>query len=439
MSARLERHIGLFALTLYGIGDILGAGIYGLVGKAAGVMGSGVWLAFLVSLVIAMLTGLSYASLGSQFPKAAGSAYVLLKAFGSRFFAYVAGLLALASGLTSMATGSRVFAGYLHGFFPTIPISIGAVILLTLLGFIVWRGIRESMWVNSLSTLIELSGLLIIIFIGVKYWGSVDYFDFKTVENPSGEFSPSLMLSGAVLVFYSFIGFEDLLNVGEEAKNPERNLPIALLVALFVSSIVYVAVSITAISVIPAEILAQSNQPLVDVVKTAAPWFPAKMFSVIALVAVSNTVLLNFIMGSRLLYGLSRLRVIHSFLDHIDVNRKTPSRAILFVYGIVIILALSGDISSLARATSLLLLLVFVGMNLSLIRIKRRDGVPKGRLDIPLFVPVLGAFFSLVLICFGQTKDWLIAGALLVLIVISYLVAKPSAEAMTKMMEMEED
>lgn len=433
--AKLERHIGLLALTLYGVGDILGAGIYGLVGKAAGFLGNGVWLAFLVGFTVAALSGLTYASLCSRFPKAAGSSYVVLKVFGSGFGAFVVGLTALFSGLTSMAAASRIFGAYFHGLAAWLPPEAGAVAFLTVIAAILWRGIRESIMANTILTLCEVGGLLIVIAVGIPYLGSVDYLDFTAVENAAGTLSAPILLSATVLVFYSFVGFEDIINVGEEVKDPHRTLPRGLIFALLIASVIYFLVAVVAVSVLPAGDLARSSQPLVEVVAKAAPWFPTKIFSVISLLAVSNTALLNFLMGSRLLYGLARLRVLPKALDHVHPRRKTPTRAILLVYGIALALCVTGEVSTLARATSILLLLVFVTMNLSLIRLKIKGESERAAFDVPAFVPALGLVGCLVLLCFGKSADWLTAGVLLAVILGLYAVARPNREAIARMVE----
>jgi len=196
-------------------------------------------------------------------------------------------------------------------------------------------------------------------------------------------------------------------------------------------------VSVVAVSVLPAADLALSSQPLVDVVAKAAPWFPLKLFSVISLLAESNTALLNFLMGSRLLYGLARLKVLPKALDHVHPRRKTPTRAILLVYGISLALALSGEVSTLARATSLLLLLVFLAMNLSLLKLKIRGEENRAAFDVPAFIPALGFLGCLVLLAFGKAADWLTAGVILAIILGLYAIARPSAAAIAKMVEEE--
>jgi APA family basic amino acid/polyamine antiporter len=436
LAVALRRHIGLLALTLYGVGDILGAGIYGLVGKAAGALGSGLWVAFLLGFLVAGLSGLTYASLCSRFPKAAGSSFVVLKAFGSSFGAFAVGLTALFSGLTSMAAAARIFGGYFHGL-ASIPVEIGAAAFLTLVAAVLYRGIKESIAANTVLTLCEVGGLLIVIALGIPFLGSVDYTSFVAPANPAGTLAGPLLLSTTVLVFYSFVGFEDIINVGEEVKDPHRTMPRGLMMALLIASAIYLLVAVVAVSVIPAQELANSQQPLVDVVAKAAPWFPTKIFTVISLLAVSNTALLNFLMGSRLLYGLAHLKVLPKFLDHVHPKRKTPTRAIFLVYGISLALCLTGEVSTLARSTSLLLLLVFITMNACLLKLKISGEKERPAFNVPIFVPALGAIGCGVLLCFGEARDWLTAGVLLGLIVIFYAIARPDAAAIAKMVNEE--
>ncbi len=425
----LSRNISLLALTLYGVGDILGAGVYGLVGKAAGQLGNTVWLAFLVSMIAAGLTGLSYASLGSRYPKAGGASYITHRAYNRAWLSYGVGLAVLASGLTSMATATRVFSGYFQGFLGIdIPLSFVIIGFSLALAFIVYWGIKEVMWANALCTLIELSGLALIIFVGFKFIGSVDYLDATTVNNPTGELGTSLILTGAVLTFYSFVGFEDILNVAEEVKNPQRNLPIGLLLAVGISSIIYMLISVIAVSVVPAADLANSKQPLVDVVRVAAPWFPVAVFSTIAMFAVSNTALLNFVMGSRLVYGMANQGLLPKQLSQVHVKRKTPHIATGVLLIILLILALSGDISSLAKSTSVLLLLCFMIVNIALVILKYRKDEPPGKFEIPTIIPILGAIVCAVMLSFAHRPELQTAGIILVVIGTLYFALKPKKE-----------
>lgn len=424
---KLHRHIGLGALIIYGVGDILGAGIYGLVGKAAGEMGNAIWMAFVASMVAAGLTGLSYASLGSRYPHAGGAAYITQRAYGNSFLSYVIGLAALSSGVTSMATSSRAFSGYLVSFVPSLPISAVVIAFFAVLSVVVLRGIRESMWMNLVCTGIEVLGLLFIIAVGFKFLGRVDYFEATTTSNPGGEIGPVLILSGAVLTFFSFVGFEDIINVSEEVIEPERNVPWGLVSAVVISSVIYVLISLVAVSVVPASELALSTAPLVEVVKGAAPWFPPVAFGVIAMFAVANTALLNFIMGSRLIYGMSKHGLLPKGLSKVSQTRRTPYVATLFILIFVLVLALLGDISSLARATSVLLLFCFLVVNVALVVLKRRKTEKPGQFEVPYAVPVLGAVVCAAMLAFSKAEELKVAGVILAGIVALYLIRRPKA------------
>lgn len=421
---KLQRHIGLVSLTLYGVGDILGSGIYGLVGKAAGQLGNFVWLAFLVSFLVALTTGISYAALGARYPRAAGSSFIIWKAFRSPFLAFVAGLATLASGLTSMAAAANIFAGYFTGMLPVVPMWLGILGFCCLLTGIVLKGIKESIWANTVCTLIEVSGLVLVIAAGLPYLGEVNLADVQSIPGGAG-LSSTLILSGAVLTFYSFVGFEDLLNVSEEVVQPKRNVPLGLMLALLIASSIYMLVAVVAVSVIPAAQLGESKQPLVDVIATSWPWFPTKIFSVIALFAVSNTALLNFIMGSRLLYGLGNLGLIPKFFSRVHGRTRTPYVAILATAAIFLILAYVGDVSSLARATSLFVLSVFMLMCASLFWFQRLEK-RRRRWRIPQIVPLLGVAFTATMMSHAQLEDVKIAGTLFALIVILYLIKRPT-------------
>lgn len=424
----MPRTMGLGALVIYGVGDMLGAGIYGLVGKGAHKLGNMVWLSFVVSMLAAIFTGLSYASLGSRHPRAAGAAYIVGRAFRYRPLAYVVGLVVLASGLTSLAAAARVSAGYVAAFVPGAPplaVSIAFVVALALVTFM---GMRESTWLNVICTTVEVGGLVFIIAVGARYWGSVDLTDARSVANPSGDVSLGFLLSGAVLTFYAFVGFEDMLNVSEEVKDVKRNFPIGLLAALGLTTLVYVGISITAISVVPHADLAASSGPLVEVSRRAAPWLPPTVYSAIAIFAVTNTALLNLVMGSRLVWGMAKQGLLPKALTTLHASRRTPHRAILLLTGIVLVLVLIGDISSLARATSVLILVVFTVVNASLIVLQRRKGEAKGALEVPAFVPAVGIAISLALVSGAERAELLIAGALVLGAVVTYFIVRPTGD-----------
>lgn len=414
----LKRTIGGGQLLLYGLGSMVGTGIYGLIGKAAGTMGGALWLAFLVAMSAALLTGISYASIASRYPRAGGAAYATQRAYHAPWLSYVVGLTVLCSGLASIATQAKVvaenvnvLAGLNFGFTimsaPAEILFLGIGFLLIVAG-IVYRGISASVWVNAAFTVISGVGLLLVVVVGARFWGQADLLSAPTTAaNPLGDITFGLLLQGSILTFFSFLGFEDMLNVAEEVERPERNMPIGIIGAMLIASLIYIAVSITAVSVVPWRELALAPAPLMLVVDRAAPWFPAIGFTIITIAAVSNTALVNFVMGSRLLYGMARQNLVPLAFGRVHGRRRTPQVAIATMLIVVLLMQFAGDISQLASATVLLLLLVFVIVNVALIVLKLREGNISGRFNAPMIVPILGAAVCLAMIA-GRTinADW---------------------------------
>lgn len=421
----LHRSIGPTQMALYGLGSMLGAGVYGLMGKAAGQVGNAVWLAFVVALVAALLTALSYASLGSRYPRAAGAAYVTQRAYGFPLLSFMVGLALVCSGLTSIATQSRVFAANLIELvgLDGLPVAWLALGFLLIMTGIVFRGIRESMWVNVLCTIVEASGLILVVAVGFSYWGSVDYFE--TPAAPGDDHVILIVMQGAVLAFFAFIGFEDMYNVAEEVRDPQRTIPLGLITAMLAAAILYIAVAITAVSVVPWQELGTAPGPITEVVSRAAPIIPPILFTGITLFAVANTGLVNFVTASRLLYGMGRQGLLPAFFGRVHSDRRTPHIAILVLFLILVPLALAGTISELASATVLLLLSVFAVVNGSLFVLKGRKSEEPGKFEIPRFVPALGVIVCVVLIAVRvSTGDWrapAIAGGLLLGCLVIYL------------------
>ncbi len=431
---QLKRAAGLTQITLFGLGSMLGAGIYGLIGKAAGELGSAVWLAFLVAMVAAMLTGLSYACIASRFPKAGGAAYVTQMAYRRPMISYVVGLAVVCSGLTSIATQSNVVAANIaEAFGIETPLWLIAIGFLILLSGVLFRGISESLWLNALCTVVEAFGLILVICVGISAWGNANLLEFPPVEGGGLEGSTALLLmQGAVLTFFSFIGFEDMLNVSEEVRDPERTMPLAFILAILAATLIYIAVSITAVSVVPWQELAEAAGPLTLVVERAAPWFPVGVFAAITIFAVANTALVNYVMASRLLYGMSRQGLLPEALGRVHRTRRTPYVAILVLLVIVVFLSLVGDIAALASSTVLLLLMVFTVVNVALIVLKRRPDDTPGRFEVPIIVPALGALFCAALLVVRIAEgDWtapLIAGGLVLAILVLYAVTGAGRE-----------
>jgi APA family basic amino acid/polyamine antiporter len=410
---QLRRSLGFWALVFYGVGDILGAGIYALVGKVAGVAGSASWAAFAIALLVAGLTAITYAELGGRFPRSSGESFFVEQAFGRPGLALVVGWVVLCSGVLSLATVSVAFGGYMHGLAPGLPPSVTVVGILVLLAAINFRGMRESSTINIVATMVELTGLLIVIVVGTLFLSDAPDVGIRETITASSHVSWKAIASGAALSFFAFIGFEDMVNVAEEVKDPERNMPRAILLALAVTGLVYLLVVLIATTVVAPATLADSKAPLLAVVQRATNIVPDRVFTLIALFAVANTGLLNFIMGSRLIYGMSRQGLLPSALGTVHPTRRTPHLAILTVLAVALTLALSGTLTYLAGTTSLLLLVVFFAVNLSLVAVKRHDHGPLRTFCAPRLIPIAGALTCLALMPFVPRGSLLTAVVIL--------------------------
>jgi amino acid transporter len=271
------------------------------------------------------------------------------------------------------------------------------------------------MWVNVLCTLVEAGGLLLVIFAGFSFWGSVDYFELP--PSPDGDHAVLVVMQGAVLAFFAFIGFEDMINVAEETRDPERTVPLGLVLAMLGAAILYIAVAITAVSVVPWRELAEAPGPITEVMARAAPSISPIVFTAITLFAVANTALVNYVTASRLIYGMAQQGLLPRKLGDVHAKRQTPHIAVAALFLVLAPLALLGSIAELAAATVLLLLLVFMVVNGALVILKRRKSEALGRFEVPLFVPVLGAIVCFVLIVVrvltGDIAAPLLAGGLL--------------------------
>lgn len=427
----LRRVLGFWALVAFGVGDILGAGIYVLIGEIAGIAGHASWIAFGVALVVAGLTALSYAELGSRFPKSGGEAQFCQQGLGSPGLALMTGWLVLSSGIVSLATVARAFAGYALALFevsaPVALIGMAVVFLMGIAAINVW-GIRQTSMLNILLTIVEVSGLIIVLVAGVFFLSGPNASDSTQIAGASGGAEGigwSVIFQAGALAFFAFIGFEDMVNVAEEAKNPRRNMPRAILVAVAIAGLVYMLVIAVATRVVPPQELSASQAPLLEVVTRAAPSIPVWLFAAIALFAVGNTGLLNFVTASRLLYGMAGQKLVPGWFGTLHAKFQTPQRATVAVLIVAIILAASGTVSFLAGTTSVLILTVFFLVNVSLLAAKtcRRDRVPAhDGFTVPVIVPVIAAITCLVLASFvpgdSMLRALVLVGIGLVLMVI---------------------
>lgn len=420
---RLRRAITGPLLFAFILGDVLGAGIYALMGVLSAEIGGMLWAPLLIALLLALLTAGSYAELVTKYPRAGGAAVFAERAFHSRIVSFLVGFSMMAAGVVSAAGLAIAFAGeYLQTFFalPAIPV---AMVFLLIIGALNARGIRESMSANLVMTAIEVSGLVIVIVVvGIFVaggWGDMT----RVTQAPEGTGVAVAVLSGALIAYYSFVGFETSANVIEEVKNPSKAYPRALFGALITAGVVYVLVGVASSAALPPEQLQDSSGPLLAVVEATGVGVPPWLFSLIALIAVANGALLTMIMASRLAYGMAEQGLLPGALARVLPRRKTPWVAILATTTIAMLLTLVGDLATLAETVVLLLLFVFMSANVSVL-VLRRDRVEHAHFRVWTFVPYLGIASCILLLTQQRPEVWLFGAILLAVGVVLYVVAQ---------------
>lgn len=389
----LKRSLSLWSISFYGIGTIVGAGIYVLIGKVGLEARIYLPLSFLLAGVIAAFTALSYAEMSSRFPKSAGSAIYAFEAWHSPKVSQFVAVLVVLSGIISAAAISNGFVGYLNLFIP-VPAFIAISALALLLAAIAAWGIKESALVITLITLIEVGGLLFVIFCGLNT--DIDFSQSLSFEG----FSLATLISigmGSFLAFYAFIGFEDMVNVAEEVKDPRRNLPMAIIIAIVISSALYISVAFVAVISVPIEQLANSDAPLAYIVESAG--YPTAFIGLISLLAVVNGALVQLIMASRLLYGMATQGLFPRVLAHVNAKTQTPIISTSIIAFLIWVFATLLPITLLAKTTSFIMLSVFAVVNLALLVVKRQQRVLANECKTyPTLVPIIGFTLCLLLL-----------------------------------------
>ena len=389
----LSRHIGLFHLTMYGVGLILGAGIYVLIGEAAGFAGNTLWISFILGGIVAAFAGLSYSELTALFPRAAAEYVFVKEGFRSDFIGFIVGWLTILTSIIVAATVALGFGGYMEEL-TNIPIIISALAILGILSFVNFIGIKESAWANTIFAIITIAGLGIIIVIGFSFpmETEIDYF-----ENPLG-FSGIIL--AFVLVFFAFIGFEDMANVAEEVKRPQKTIPRAIMLSVLITTIIYIFVSFASIRIVGWEQLAESSAPLAFVAEQRLGNQGHFVLSIIALFATASTILITLVAGARIFYGMARDGSLPSKLALIHHKTKTPWLAVILIFVTAIGFSFIGDIVIVANIVVFAVVVTFAMINLSviLLRYTRPD------LERPYRVPVnVGKFPILPLFGLGAT------------------------------------
>ncbi len=389
--AGLSRSLGLTLITLYGLGNILGAGIYVLIGEVVGAAGMGAPMAFIMAAIVAALSAFTYGELAARFPVSAGEAVYVHEAFDLHWLSMTVGLLIAAAGMVSAATLARGFAGYFQ-VLVDLPDALLIVCVVVVLGFIAAWGIKSSVRIAATLTIIEAGGLVMIVAVA---GGNLDTVpeNLPRMLLLEGDSTLSGLVLGAFLAFFAFIGFEDMVNVAEEVERPERNLPLGILIALCVSTVIYLLVVLAALTSVPMEKLAESKAPLALVYQHATGGSPV-VISSIGLLAVVNGALVQIIMAARIFYGMSVNGWLPRVLGTVNPRTRTPVTATMVVIVIVVTLALWFPLVGLASTTSFLVLTVFGVVNLTLVALKRRQPEAAGVMPCPLWVPVAGATAS---------------------------------------------
>lgn len=393
--AELKRTLGLAECVFFGVGSILGAGIYTLIGKVAGVSGNLIWLSFFFASMSALFTAFSYAELSAAFPKAGGEYEYAKKAFGKKTGVFL-GLTISLNGIISGATVAIGFAEYLSELIG-INLLASAMGIIALLFGVNVLGIRGSSVVNIIFTVIEVSGLLFVIYVAIPYIGDVNY-----LEIPANGFNA--ILAASSLAFFAYIGFEEIVKLAEETKSPEKNIPRALFISSIIVMVTYSLVAISAVSVIPYEDLGNSSSPLADVIGKDYGKTGVIIISVIALFATGNTILSNMVGSSRVILNMSKETKAMKLLSYISPKRKSPLYALVLILLLMLGFALIGNIETIARIATVFIFITFIVVNLSVIvlRIRQKEiprpyRIPWNINNIPI-LSVMGILSTLVLL-----------------------------------------
>ena len=361
---QLKRSLGLLSCTLMGIGVILGAGIYALVGKAAGLAGNAVWVSFFAAAVVAALTGLSYAELSSFIPRAGGEYHYARRAFGERIAFLVTWLLLVGLAIASAAVALG-FGGYLHAL-AGVPIIPGALVMIAATAAFLSYGIKESAFLAGLCTVLEIIGLVVVLVIGVPHIGDIDL-----MEMPRGLDG---VMSAAALIFFAYIGFEEIVQLAEETHDPTRTIPRALFLSIAITTALYVVVAVAAISVVGWEKLGASDSPLAMVAETALGSRASAGIAVIALFSTFNTVLVILMSSARLLWGMAEDGALPSRIARVHEKRKTPWVATLIVGAIAAAITVGFKrIEVVANVTNVAIFLTFLIINGAVIVLRFRE------------------------------------------------------------------
>ncbi len=409
----LEKRLRLFEATMAGVGYILGAGIYVLIGAVASSAGSAIWLAFILAGFAALTSGLSYAELASMFPVNESEYKYAKEGLSEKFgfFSYISIILALTIGIAGVSLGFASYFSELTGFGNT---GLIAVIVILSFALLNWFSIKGAAKVTFLCTLASIIGLLTIVGLAV-FNGNLSA---SYTEMPEGIMG---VIQGASLIFFAYLGFEGIVKLSDETKNARKTIPRAIILAIIISTVVYIAVAIASVSVLSWQELAASSAPLADVASAVMGSYAFTFLAIIALLSTSNTILMGILSSSRGFYGLGLIFKKFKFLSKVGI-RNTPTRSIIITTLIALVFLLFDDISLIVGFTNFLIFVTFIIMNLAVINLRYKKPDLRRKFKVPLaigktpVIPVLGIVISLFLM-FNLQPINIITGIIVTIII----------------------
>lgn len=362
MGDSLPRQLGLLQVVMYGIGNIIGAGIYVLVGYAAGLAGSSLWLSFLIGALVAGFTGLAYAELSSMYPMAASEYIYVGRAYGSRLLSFITEWTMLITEIVACAAVAIGFAGYLAENFG-LPVLPAAIALLLILTAVASAGSEYWLRLNTALSIISIAGLLAIIAIGIPSMARINY--------AASQGGISGIIAASILVFFAYIGFDNMSNIAEDTKEPEKIIPRGLIIAVIVTTVLYVFVGLSAVSLVNPEVLSKSKAPLALAASTVLGRAGFYFISAIALLTTMNTVQVLIVVSSRIIYGMAKENALPSFFSYVNKRTKTPIFAIVAVFLVASTFLPLSSASSIAKITSFGSLITFSLVDIALLHLRR--------------------------------------------------------------------
>jgi len=391
----LKRVVTLPMLTLYGLGTIIGAGIFVLIGEVAAIAGIYAPLSFLSASLIAGFTAFSYAELSSRFPKSAGEAIYLEEAFHKTWLSTSTGLAGITIGTISAATITTGSVGYIQ-VFVDLPAWLIITLLVTALALLASWGISESVGVAAVTTTISIIGLLVVVLLNSENLATLPQ-RLPEMVPPNPEIW-GIIVFGAFVAFYAFIGFEDMINVAEEVKEPQCNMPRAIILALVITTLLYGLVSLTAVVTLPIHTLAASDAPLTDLIGDERGVIKS-IIGIISILAIADGILIQIIKTARILYGMSYQKLLPAVFSTVHPATRTPIFATVIVATAILMLALTFPLLMLAQLTSFITLIVFAAINFSLWRLKLRPETLKNEaFNLPVWMPLIGFMLCLLFV-----------------------------------------